>query len=110
MENLSAVKQLEANFITKKTALTTLKIVFDLFKASLLTSLIFCCSLFVIGYMQNFYLIQLVSDLVNSLGFSRKSVGEFIVGWSIIAIPNAFCGLTIGKYVSLHHQLLIRRF
>lgn len=61
----------------------------------------------VIGYVQHFYLIQLVFDLVNALGFSRKSVEEFIFGWSIIVLPNVLCGVIIGKYVSLYRQLYI---
>ena len=79
----------------------------DHLKSLLFVAVIFCCSLLVIGYVQHFYLIQLVFDLVNALGFSRKSVEEFIFGWSIIVLPNVLCGVIIGKYVSLYRQLYI---
>jgi hypothetical protein len=82
-------------------------IVLDHLKSLLFASFIFCCSLLVIGYVQHFDLIQLVADLVNALGFSQKSVGEFIFVWSIIVLPNVLCGVIIGKYVSLYRQLYI---
>lgn len=82
-------------------------IVLDHLKSLLFASIIFCFSLLVIGYVQNFFLIQPVADLINALGFSQKSVGEFIFVWSIIILPNIFCGVIIGKYVPLLRQLYI---
>lgn len=82
-------------------------IVLDHLKSLLFVSFILCFSLLVIGYVQHFFLIQLVYDFVHALGFSRKSVEEFIFGWSIIVVPNVLCGVIIGKYVPLLRQLYI---
>lgn len=78
----------------------------DHVKSLLIVAAIFSFSLFVIGYAQNVFLIQLVVDLVYAIGFGPKSVGEFLFGWFIVALPNILCvwwsgGLCrgIGSYI-----------
>lgn len=79
----------------------------DHLKSWLIVAAIFSFSLFVIGYAQNFYLLPLVADLVHALGFGPKSVGEFLLGWLIVALPNLLCGLILGRSVPWSRQLYI---
>lgn len=79
----------------------------DHLKSLLIVTAIFSFSLFVIGYAQNFFLIQLVADLVHAIGFGPKSVGEFLLGWFIVSLPNILCGVVVGRYVPRSRQLCL---
>lgn len=79
----------------------------DHVKSWLIVAAIFSFSLFVIGYAQNVFLIQLVADLVHAIGFGPKSVGEFLLGWFIVALPNILCGVVVGRSVPRYRQLYL---
>lgn len=79
----------------------------DHVKSLLIVAAIFSFSLFVIGYAQNVFLIQLVVDLVHAIGFGPKSVGEFLFGWFIVALPNILCGVVVGRSVPRYRQLYL---
>lgn len=79
----------------------------DHLKSLLIVASIFSFSLFVIGYAQNFFLIQLVADLVHAIAFGPKSVGEFLLGWFIVALPNFLCGVVVGRSVPRYRQLYL---
>jgi len=81
--------------------------VLDHLKSVLFIFSMFFFSLFMIGYVQNYFLSRPVALFVNAVGFGPKSVGEFFAGWLIIALPNVLCGVIIGRHVPFSRQLYI---
>jgi hypothetical protein len=76
-------------------------------KSFLIVFIFYFCSLFLVGYLQNFYLNLPILLLVQSLGFGPRTVEQFLAAWFLLALPNVVCGAIIGKYVPWFRQLYI---